>query len=161
MKKLFRFIPLVVIVLFVLGCSNTASVLTVTYAFRQAESTAMKTPAIGGTITDLNTQRKINALEGEFDSAWNCGYAAYAQAAAATPTGGTVTVTGANFQVCLGNAWNYAYQLLATIRTFVPGFLSTVTTIPAPNGMALQYQPITTQTPPTTLPFAPKTKMVL
>lgn len=162
MRKVLRFAPIVVILVVVLeACNGYESALTLTYAFRKAESAALKDPAIGGKITDVNVQRKINALEGEFDTAWNCAYVAYAAAAEKTPEGQKVVVTATDFQPCVSRAWSAAFQLLETVRVFKPDFLSTPTAVTTPDGKTINYTPITSPTIPDGMLLAPSAKLAL
>lgn len=164
MRKLVRILPLVIIVLVTMGadqCDPYPSALTVTYAFRITESAAMKDPNIGGKITDVNTQRKINALEGQFDSGWNCAYLAYENAVTTTPQGQPVVVQGSDFKPCLDQAWSAAFQLLATVRVFNPTFLTKSQDVKLPTGEKLTYEPITTPAIPASLALIPSKPVAL
>lgn len=156
MRRLLRFTPIIIVLVIVLeACNGYESALTIAYAFRKAESAAMIDPAIGGLITDVSTQRKINALEGQFDTAWNCAFVIYEDAAKATPEGEPVVIKSANYKPCINQAWQAAFQLLATVRAFKPDFLTKAVTVSGPAGTQFHYVPITSETVPEALPLAP------
>lgn len=158
-KSILGRLALIVLVVTVFqACDVYQSALTITYAFRKAEATALRDPAIGGKITDVEVQRKINALEGEFDTAWNCAYVIYEKAAEATPAGQSVVVTSGDLKPCLDRAWAASFQLLETIRVFKPDFLTQKQDVTLPNGVVLQYAPITSASIPD-IPLTPSAKL--
>lgn len=132
---------LVIVLVFTLqGCSGT-NALALGYAFRKAENTALQNPILRNKITNPQTQMQINALEGEFDSGWNCAFVAYEAAAKNTPEGAVVKVTTADFKPCLGRSFSAAFQILNTIRTFDPNFLTAPQDVKTSNGITLSYDP--------------------
>lgn len=161
MKLLRRVLPLVAAALLLVGCSTAPTVLGLGYAFRQAEHTYMTSPQAQQTITNVATQTKINAFEGDFDSGWNCLFSAYASAAAKVPAGQTVTIQTADWAPCATTAWNAAFAIISTVRTFDPNFLASVISyvVPTVSGSTtkLSYDPtyFKTPLPPTNIAVGP------
>lgn len=152
---------ILIFVIFTTSCNGYTNALVLTYAFRKAESAAMKSPEMQAKITDIEVRRKINTLEGTFDSAWNCAFVAYKTAAEATPEGQEVKVALGDFAPCMANAWGAAYQIIQTVRVFEPKFLETVITYDLPSGakISVSAKDFSSITIPEGMALAPKTKM--
>lgn len=116
------------------GCGSTQNALVLGVGFRKAEHAVFQDPAIRARITDAETKRKINAAEGTYDTALNCGFDAYEAAAAKTPEGQDVVVTSADYKSCMSSMWKAGAQLLQIVRAFKPDWLGTALTVDVGNG---------------------------
>jgi len=157
MKQAFKLGLAFILTVVLCGCTLAPTVLTVSYAFRRAEHDMMTSPQIQAKITDIATQTKINALEGSYDTAWNCMYNAYVKAATGIPEGQAVNVNLSDFSPCAANAWGAAFQIITTVRAFDSNFLNTTVTYNLPGGKnTVAYDPayFISSTPPA-LPAAP------